>query len=213
MFAAFDSGFSSTDSGCMSCASVDSIGMDMPMSTSPLNNPHAVQQQASLAYQASSVMANHANSVMPGSAPMQQAARPAMQNVATMVPTQQVVQVANNTGMIPQMQQQPQQQAPTTTGQAAMNKMVATAVGAKPTVEGFQAGGQVQVNIPGRLIIINVGFIILAALATNEAVKYYLNKALQAADCSLQHYYLIYSVIAIIVVIGVHWYTKTYMAA
>jgi hypothetical protein len=209
MFAPFDSGFSSTDSGCGSCSTIDdAFNVTTPMSTSPLNNPHAVQQQASLAYQASSVMANHANSVMPGSAPMHQVARPAMQNVATMVPTQQVVQVANNTGMVPQ-----QQQATTTTGQAAMNKMVATAVGAKPTVEGFQAGGQVQVNIPGRLIIINIGFIILAALATNEAVKYYLNKALQAADCSLQHYYLIYSVIAIIVVVGVHWYTKTYMAA
>jgi hypothetical protein len=178
-----------------------------------MNNPHAVQQQASLAYQASSVMANHANSVMPGSSPMQQQMRPAMQNIATMMPAQQpqMVQVANNTGMV--VQQQPA----ASNGQAAMNKMVATAVGAKPTatgsIEGFQAGGQVQVNIPGRLIIVNIGFIILAALATNEAIKYYLNKALQAADCSLQHYYLIYAVLAIVIVCGVHWYTKTYMAA
>lgn len=213
MFAAFDSGFSSTDSGCGSCAPFDSIGMDMPQ-TQGMNNPHAVQQQASLAYQASSVMANHANSVMPGSAPMnQQQMRPAMQNIATMMPaTQQpqMVQVANNTGMVVQ-------QPAVSNGQAAMNKMVATAVGAKPTatgsVEGFQAGGQVQVNIPGRLIIVNIGFIILAALATNEAIKYYLNKALQAADCSLQHYYLIYAVLAVLLVTGVHWYTKTYMAA
>jgi hypothetical protein len=183
-----------------------------------MNNPHAVQQQASLAYQASSVMANHANSVMQGSAPMQQQMRPAMQNIATMMPgmqqqgQQQMVQVANNTGMVGG-----QQQGQASNGQVAMNKMVATAVGAKPTAngsaEGFQAGGQVQVNIPGRLIIVNIGFIILAALATNEAIKYYLNKALQSADCSLQHYYLIYAVLAILVVAGVHWYTKTYMAA
>ncbi len=212
MFAAFD-GYSgsSMDSGCSSCAEVSSIGMDMPQS--PMVNPHAVQQQASLAYQASSVMANHANSVMPGSAPMnQQQMRPAMQNIATMMPAQQpqMVQVANNTGMVVQQQ-------PASNNQAAMNKMVATAVGAKPTatgsIEGFQAGGQVQVNIPGRLIIVNIGFIILAALATNEAIKYYLNKALQAADCSLQHYYLIYAVLAVLLVTGVHWYTKTYMSA
>lgn len=216
MFAAFDN-YSGTDSGCGSCATVDSMGMDMsPMSSSPMNNPHAVQQQASLAYQASSVMANHANSVMQGSAPMQQQMRPAMQNIATMPVMQQqqapqMVQVANNTGMLPQQQQA------ASNNQAAMNKMVANAVGAKPTatgsIEGFQAGGQVQVNIPGRLIIVNIGFIILAALATNEAIKYYLNKALQAADCSLQHYYLIYAVLAVLLVTGVHWYTKTYMAA
>ena len=217
MFAAFDN-YSGTDSGCGSCATVDSMGMDMsPMSSSPMVNPHAVQQQASLAYQASSVMANHANSVMQGSAPMQQQMRPAMQNIATMPVMQQqqapqMVQVANNTGMVAGQQQV------ASNGQAAMNKMVATAVGAKPTatgsIEGFQAGnGQVQVNIPGRLIIVNIGFIILAALAANEAIKYYLNKALQAADCSLQHYYLIYAVLAILLVVGVHWYTKTYMAA
>ncbi len=215
MFAAFD-GYSgsSMDSGCSSCATVDdAFNVTTPMSSSPMNNPHAVQQQASLAYQASSVMANHANSVMPGSAPMnQQQMRPAMQNIATMMPAQQpqMVQVANNTGMVVQQQ-------PASNNQAAMNKMVATAVGAKPTatgsIEGFQAGGQVQVNIPGRLIIVNIGFIILAALATNEAIKYYLNKALQAADCSLQHYYLIYAVLAVVIVCGVHWYTKTYMAA
>jgi len=220
MFASFD-GYSgsSMDSGCSSCATVDDgFNVATPMSSSPMNNPHAVQQQASLAYQASSVMANHANSVMQGSAPMQQQMRPAMQNIATMMPgmqqqgQQQMVQVANNTGMVAG-----QQQGQASNGQVAMNKMVATAVGAKPTangsVEGFQAGGQVQVNIPGRLIIVNIGFIILAALATNEAIKYYLNKALQAADCSLQHYYLIYAVLAILVVAGVHWYTKTYMAA
>lgn len=216
MFASFD-GYSgsSMDSGCSSCATVDdAFNVTTPMQSSPMVNPHAVQQQASLAYQASSVMANHANSVMQGSAPMQQQQmRPAMQNIATMPVMQQqvpqVVQVANNTGMI---------QQPASNNQAAMNKMVANAVGAKPTatgsIEGFQAGtGQVQVNIPGRLIIVNVGFIILAALATNEAIKYYLNKALQAADCSLQHYYLIYAVLAILLVMGVHWYTKTYMAA
>ena len=208
MFAAFDN-FTGTDSGCGSCATVDdAFNVTTPMQSTPMVNPHAVQQQASLAYQASSVMANHANSVMQGSAPMQQQQmRPAMQNIATMPVMQQqqapqVVQVANNTGMV--------QQA-ASNNQVAMNKMVANAVGAKPTatgsIEGFQAGtGQVQVNIPGRLIIVNVGFIILAALATNEAIKYYLNKALQAADCSLQHYYLIYAVLAILLVVGVHWY-------
>lgn len=213
MFAAFDN-YTGTDSGCGSCASVDdAFNVTTPMSSSPMVNPHAVQQQASLAYQASSVMANHANSVMQGSVPMQQQMRPAMQNIATMPVMQQqapqVVHVANNTGMV---------QQPASNNQAAMNKMVANVVGAKPTatgtIEGFQAGnGQVQVNIPGRLIIVNIGFIILAALATNEAIKYYLNKALQAADCSLQHYYLIYAVLAILLVGGVHWYTKTYMAA
>ncbi len=214
MFASFD-GYSgsSMDAGCSSCSTIDDAFNVMPTSNQ-MSNPHAVQmqqQQPAMSYQANTVIANHANSVMPGSVvqpqqvvmQQQQQMRPAVQNVATMMsaPQQPTVQVVNTPG-------------PVTNAQAAMNKMVSNATGKQVVVsEGFQnMQPGVQVNIPGRLIIINIGFIILAALATNEAAKYYLNKALQTAEGSV-HYYLFYAIIAVCVVVGVHWYTKRFMAA
>jgi hypothetical protein len=60
-----------------------------------------------------------------------------------------------------------------------------------------------------RAVLLNIGFVILAALAVNEAAKYYINKSLQTAESSLP-YYLVYAVIAVLVLIGAIFLTKQY---
>ncbi len=58
-------------------------------------------------------------------------------------------------------------------------------------------------------VLLNIGLIILAALAVNEAAKYYINKSLQTAETSMP-YYMIYAVLAILVLVGGIFITKQY---
>ena len=60
------------------------------------------------------------------------------------------------------------------------------------------------------MMFMNLGFVILAALACNEAFKYYLNKAIQSAE-GQTHYYIAYAVLALLLVVGAHYYTKRNM--
>ena len=61
------------------------------------------------------------------------------------------------------------------------------------------------------MMFMNLGFVVLAALAFNEAFKYYINKAIQSAE-GPTHYYLMYAVVAVLLVIGAHFYTKRQLA-
>jgi hypothetical protein len=67
-------------------------------------------------------------------------------------------------------------------------------------------GGQVK---DMRVILFNLGFLILAALAVNEAAKYYINKSLQTAETSVP-YYLVYAILAVLVLGGFNFLTKHY---
>ena len=60
-----------------------------------------------------------------------------------------------------------------------------------------------------RVFMFNLGFLILAALAVNEAAKYYINKSLQTAESSMP-YYLVYAILAVIVLAGFNFLTKHY---
>jgi hypothetical protein len=60
-----------------------------------------------------------------------------------------------------------------------------------------------------RVFMFNLGFLILAALAINEAAKYYINKSLQTAETSVP-YYLVYAILAVLVLGGFSFLTKHY---
>ena len=185
------SSFTSTSDGCGSCATLDdAFG-------SQVRNP------ASNVYAQNNVMQQQANNIVPGS---------------VAIP---VTQPAINNNVAVMAQQQAQQQ---TNAQAAMNNMVKKAVNnvatnvanntvgnvATPVANNNLVGKatpQVQVNIPSRLILLNFGFIILAALSCNECFKYYINRAIQTAE-GQPHYYLGYAVVMGVLAVVVYIYSK-----
>lgn len=196
--------FSSTSNGCDSCSTLDdAFGPSMGSNTANINQ---LLQQASQ----NAVMNQHANNVMPGSAAgmasqtgqvlyVQQPAvvnngRPAVPNVATAA--------ANNTAV---------------NAKQAMNNMVVKAVTttatqpvvvqAQPQQQPLVEEGFVDMGVPYSILFMNLGFVVLAAMACNEAFKYYINKAIQTAE-GQTHYYLGYAVVAILLVVGAHYYSK-----
>ena len=207
--------------GCGSCATLDdAFGGGM-------SNVWGSNQSASLA-----------NSVMPGSVPMtpQQTdflAPPAINNNpavmsgayqagAAQAAMQQMVKSVN-----PQMVANAVQ-APSVNAMATAKK-VETFVnqnGQVVTVSTTtQNAAQPAANTPAgtvgankfttgnvkdmRVIFFNFGLLILAALAVNEAAKYYINKSLQTSEASIP-YYMIYAILAVIVLVGFNFITKHY---
>ena len=199
------SSFSSTSNGCDSCSSLDeafgpSNGMGAMSSTSNINQ---MLQQATQ----NGVMNQHANTVgMMG----QQQQQP--QVVYVQQPAQQVA--SNNRPAVPNVATVGGNNAQPMAAKQAMSNMVAKAVGGQvvpaSNTEGFQ-GQQLELGIPGSMMFMNLGFVVLAALAFNEAFKYYINKAIQSAE-GPTHYYLMYAVVAVLLVIGAHFYTKRQLA-
>jgi hypothetical protein len=191
------SSFSSTSDGCDSCASLDQAYGGQIQNVNPMVNHYAQPN----------VLQNHANNVSPGSNVQYQNnnSRPSVPNVATIQPPQQ----SNNSQ-----------------AQVAMNNMVQKVVAPKNNVvntvvsnnqpqvqanntEGFTVANsnQVQVNIPSRMILLNIGIVVLMALAINECSKYYINRAIQTSE-GQPHYYLGYAVLVILLAIGVHYLSK-----
>jgi len=207
--------------GCGSCATLDdAFGGGM-------SNVWGSNQSASLA-----------NSVMPGSVPMtpQQTdflAPPAINNNpavmsgayqagAAQAAMQQMVKSVN-----PQMVANAVQ-APSVNAMATAKK-VETFVnqnGQVVTVSTTtQNAAQPAANTPAgtvgankfttgnvkdmRAVSFNFGLLILAALAVNEAAKYYINKSLQTSEASIP-YYMIYAILAVIVLVGFNFITKHY---
>lgn len=196
-------GFGSTDSGCNSCATLDDAY------GTPVQNVNTHNNQ----YAQPNVLQNHANNVSPGSvAAPQQNNSVAVPNVATMVYPQQSQQSNAQVAMNNMVQKAvaPQNNTPVVKPTVVVppqnNKLVATNNVSK---EGFVAASsnQVQVNIPSRMILINIGAIVLLALSVNECSKYYINRAIQTSE-GQPHYYLGYSALMICVVVLVHYLTK-----
>jgi hypothetical protein len=199
------SSFSSTSNGCDSCSSLDeafgpSNGMGAMSSTSNINQ---MLQQATQ----NGVMNQHANTVGMMGQPAQQP-----QVVYVQQPAPQVA--SNNRPAVPNVATVGGNNAQPMAAKQAMSNMVAKAVGGQvvpaSNTEGFQ-GQQLELGIPGSMMFMNLGFVVLAALAFNEAFKYYINKAIQSAE-GPTHYYLMYAVVAVLLVIGAHFYTKRQLA-
>ena len=88
--------------------------------------------------------------------------------------------------------------------QPAANTPAGTVGGANGMVKGINAN---LVPKDLRVFMFNLGFLILAALAVNEAAKYYINKSLQTAETSVP-YYLVYAILAVLVLGGFSFLTK-----
>lgn len=207
--------FSSTSNGCDSCSSLDdAFGPSMGAMSNTANINQMLQQATQ-----NSVMNQHANTVGMMGQPTQHQQQQAPQ-VVYVQPTQQAPQVAtNNRPVVPNVATVGGNNAqPVVDLKHAMSNMVAKAVGNQvvsntmPMTEGFQNGTQLELGIPGSMLFTNLGFVILAALASNEAFKYYINKAIQGAE-GPTHYYLFYAVVALLLVIGAHFYTKRQLSA
>jgi hypothetical protein len=89
--------------------------------------------------------------------------------------------------------------------QPAANTPAGTVAGAN-MVKGINAN---LVPKDLRVFMFNLGFLILAALAVNEAAKYYINKSLQTAETSVP-YYMVYAILALLVFAGFGFLTKHY---
>ena len=192
------SSFSSTSNGCDSCATLDDAFGSQVQNVNPTANTYAqnnvVQQQA--------------YNVCPGSVggpSVVSNARPAVVNVATVA--QPVQQVNNNNAQVAMNNMVQKAVTPTTKVVSVVNSTPVVAV--KKNKEGFVAAqnNQVQVNIPGRLVLLNIGIVVLASLACNECFKYYINRAIQNAE-GQPHYYLAYAVAIVLMVMGVHMFSK-----
>ena len=197
-------GFGSTDSGCNSCATLDDAY------GTPVQNVNTHTNQ----YAQPNVLQNHANNVSPGSVAMPQQNTVAVPNVATIAYPQQSNQSNAQVAMNNMVQKvvAPQNNASQV---VAKPVVVAPPQNNKPVVannvakEGFVAASsnQVQVNIPGRLILLNIGAVVLLALAVNECSKYYINRAIQTSE-GQPHYYLGYVAAMVCVVVAIHYLTK-----
>ena len=189
MFAEYFS--STTANGCDSCATLDdAFGPSSPN----VNQQQVNQQQVNQQSVHNDVMTQQANIIMAQQQqqpPMVANTRPAIQNVAT------VARPANN-----------KNNNKAVNVKQAMNNMVNKAVNNSPTIESFVA--DVVNNIPGSLLFMNIGLVTLTALAFNEAFKYYINKAIQSAE-GQTYYYLMYAVLALLMVCGGYYYTKSHL--
>lgn len=187
-------GFSNTSDGCSQCETIDNMP-NTTFSMGAMQNAYAYPQQST-----NPVVSNLAQSVMPGSVAMQVQQPPAINNNVGVVSRQSamnnMVVKAVNPQAVATAVQAPNVQA---VAQAKREGFQAVATGA--TTSGS------QLNIPGSLIVTNLVFVLVAALATNEAVKYYLNKALQSSEASVP-YYLIYAVVALLWLVAMHYITK-----
>lgn len=120
--------------------------------------------------------------------------------------------------------QQPQQ----SNGQVAMQQMVQKAIqkpnvnnvrgpvannnsnpsnnkAANTTIEPFETlQSPVQVNIPSKLILLNLVTVILLALSINESFKYYINRGLAMSE-GTPHYYAFYTLGAIILAVAMYF--------
>jgi len=187
--------FSSTESGCNQCADVDTAY------NSPINNLNNNNSQYSNnnSQQYNNVM--NANQVGLN-----------QDNTTQLNNSLNTLQPPTNAMMNNRQQ---------SNGQVAMQQMVQKAVQPPnvvkgPTrkekeviVEAFEQHSPVQVNIPSRLILINLTFAVLAALSVNEAFKYYINRGLQMSDGS-PHYYTFYAIGILLLAVSGHYITSKY---
>ena len=205
------SNLSNTSDGCDTCATLDQAFGGSGVSDFSNNN----------------VVNQHANTVSPGSVGLasnvqsqnqmanQNAIRPAINNIA--VVAQQAQQQLNS--QVQQAQQATNSDA--SNAQVAMNNMVKKAISPKVVngngnnkrVNSFKnlntvaSSNQVQVNIPGKMVLLNLGVVFLAALSLNECFKYYINRGIQRAE-GQPHYYAGYAFLCVLLVFVIHLVSK-----
>ena len=208
------SNLSNTSDGCDTCATLDQAFGGSGVSDFSNNN----------------VVNQHANTVSPGSVGLasniqsqnqmanQQAVQTAVNNIA--VVAQQAQQQLNS-----QVKQaQHSTNADASNAQVAMNNMVKKAISPKVVnasgnnnnnkrvnslkhLNTVASSNQVQVNIPGKMVLLNLGVVFLAALSLNECFKYYINRGIQRAE-GQPHYYAGYAVLCVLLVFVVHVVSK-----
>lgn len=69
------------------------------------------------------------------------------------------------------------------------------------------SGNQLNLNIPSGFLLLNIGLVVFSALACNECVKYFINKAIQLDDGSPM-YYVGYAIFTMVLAYAVHSYLK-----
>ena len=208
------SNLSNTSDGCDTCATLDQAFGGSGVSDFSNNN----------------VVNQHANTVSPGSVGLasnvqsqnqmanQQAVQTAVNNIA--VVAQQAQQQLNS--QVKQAQRV--NNADASNAQVAMNNMVKKAISPKVVnangnnnnnkrvnsvkhLNTVASSNQVQVNIPGKIILLNLGVVVLAALSLNECFKYYINRGIQRAE-GQPHYYAGYAVACLVLVFVTHVVSK-----
>ena len=201
--------FSSTESGCDQCADLSTAF------SSPVQNvTNSVNQYAQGLNNNNQQQSSYHNNVMQSnSVGLNQNAVNALNN--------------NLNTLQPPTNTSPQQPS---NGQVAMQQMVQKAV-QKPnvnnargpvsannnsgpvnttklinnSVEPFEnQKSPVQVNIPSKLILLNLVTVILLALAVNESFKYYINRGLQMAE-GTPHYYAFYALGTVALAVGMYY--------
>lgn len=206
------SSYSNTSDGCDTCATLDQA---FGNTVSDFSNNNVVN--------------SYANNVSPGSVGVSNnQVQNLLNNQVNSVPA-----LNNNIAVVAQKAQQQiqtqmqQQNNDASNAQVAMNNMVKKALSPK-VVEDNQAtskvntaarnnkltnlntvasSNQVQVNIPGKMILLNLGVVFLAALSLNECFKYYINRSIQRAE-GQPHYYAGYAVLTLVLVFVVHVVSK-----
>ena len=57
------------------------------------------------------------------------------------------------------------------------------------------------------MVLMNIGAVVLLALAVNECSKYYINRAIQTSE-GQPHYYLGYAAVVVCLVVAIHYLSK-----
>lgn len=70
-----------------------------------------------------------------------------------------------------------------------------------------QNGPMLSLNIPSSMFLLNLGMVILAALAINECARYYINKTIQLDDGS-PLYFVGYAVVAVLFAVCIYMYCQ-----
>jgi hypothetical protein len=70
-----------------------------------------------------------------------------------------------------------------------------------------QNGPQLNLNIPSSMFLLNLGMVILAALAINECARYYINKTIQLDDGN-PLYFVGYATIAVLFAVCIYMYCQ-----
>ena len=73
-----------------------------------------------------------------------------------------------------------------------------------------QNGPMLSLNIPSSMFLLNLGMVILAALAVNECSRYYINKTIQLDDGS-PLYFVGYAAVTILFAVCVYVYSQRNM--
>jgi hypothetical protein len=193
--------FSSTESGCDQCADISSAFSSPIQNVTNAVNPYAQglnQNQQSAHYnnvmQSNSVglNQNNVNTLNNNLNNLPPPTNSALQQSNGQVAMQQMVQKAVQRPNTNTVANGPQ--APKVPAKKQANEVV---------VEPFTQP-QVQVNIPSKLILLNLVTILILALAVNESFKYYINRGLQMADGS-PHYYAFYALGAVLLAMVMYY--------